>query len=69
LFNGDFETVNELLELIPANAYDTDILIGFLTITVSAKDCLPARSDFLEKVKRIAAIRGDIEEDLFLGLD
>ncbi len=53
--NGDFDTCNKMLDLLDANRLSPNLLVAFLTITLSAHAWLPAREAFYFRVeKRLA---------------
>jgi hypothetical protein len=51
LLANSYENVNDILLCIDIEGFSTDITIGFLSITLQAKDKLPARKLFYSKVK------------------
>ncbi len=59
LLEGRFAEVNALLERVVEGHYSTKILVGFLTITKAAREHLPARAHFVERV------RGHLQKQLF----
>jgi hypothetical protein len=52
LLAGQFSRCNELLRAIDLKRLDTNLLVGALSITVSAADRLPGRAHFVERVAR-----------------
>ena len=48
---GDFESVNTLLEKADVGEWTTDMLIALLSITLSAKEHLPVRTEFVSRVE------------------
>ena len=48
---GQVGECNRILERIDVNALDVDTMIGLLSITLSAKERLVTRRDFLERVE------------------
>ncbi len=56
LLAGEFEGVDDLLALADVSDYPPAVLVGFLTVTYAAKDLLPARAGYGERVRaRLAA--------------
>jgi hypothetical protein len=48
---GDFDVCNRLLELLDVDHLSPNLLIAFLTITLSAHEWLPARTDFYSRIE------------------
>jgi len=51
LANGRFDACNELLKQVNINKLDTNLMIGFLAITLKAKDKLPARKQLSHNIQ------------------
>lgn len=69
LLAGQFECVNELLADIPTDKYSLELLLGILTATLPAKNRMPVRAAFFERVSRTLENRGERNEGLLVGLD
>ena len=67
LIAGEFSEVNEIIKKVDINKYDISLLLGFLTITLSAKNKLPYRSEFFMNVKN-SYHKNDVNE-MFSGLE
>jgi hypothetical protein len=69
LLASDFSRVDRLLLETAPESLSVDLLIGLLTATLPAKDRLPNRKYFLERVERSLQERGELESGLLVGLD
>jgi hypothetical protein len=69
LLTGQFNRCNDLLRAIDLGRLDTNLLVGTLSITVSAADKLPGRAHFVERVaKRLESMAPGRVERLLVGL-
>ena len=66
---GEFERVNSILQDLDLKNTETDLLIGYLTATLPAKNKLPYRETFYRKVEKLLKERGDYEDGLLNGLE
>jgi hypothetical protein len=69
LLTGQFNRCNDLLRAIDPKRLDTNLLVGALSITVSAADKLPGRGHLVERVaKRLESVAPGRVERLLAGL-
>lgn len=64
-----FDQINTLLTLIDLRIYSTELLLGFLTVTLPVKNRLPYRKTFFQNVKSELQTRKDWSETLLIGLE
>ena len=70
LIEGHFESVDDLLAVVDLGALDTNLVVGFLTATLSAADRLPRRVDFVKRAREaLARLAPERVERLIAGLD
>jgi hypothetical protein len=69
LLSRDFARVDELLSTTLANDLSADLLLGILTATLPAKSHLVQRTTFYEQVEAALRERGELEDDLLVGLE
>ncbi len=58
MLQGRFHQLNFMLDAAIPEYFDTDYLIGVLTISRAARSKLPARAKFFDKVVEITKERG-----------
>lgn len=51
------------------NVLSIDNFLGFLTITLAAKDHLPSRKVFFNKVKDVLRRSGELDDTMLQGLE
>jgi hypothetical protein len=66
---GWFDEINFELEELDIQITNTDILLGWLTVTLPAKSKLPFRKEFFNKVVLEIEKRGEMEPNLLRGLE
>ena len=69
LFDGNFEFVDECLRIIDCEKIDTDLLLGWATITFAARSKLSHRKEFMKRMSHIIRQRGEMEDGLLNGLE
>jgi hypothetical protein len=67
--SGEFEQVNQFLDSVLVPTITTDILLGILTATLSAKSKLANRPAFFTKVQAEFIARGETDPKLLQGLE
>ena len=68
LRQGDFEVVDRLLDITAPDWLPTPLLLAALSITLSARDHLPSRAEFLRRAEKTLLARGESADDLLQGL-
>jgi hypothetical protein len=69
LLAGQFDRCDDLLRAIDLKRLDTNLLVGALSITLSAADKLPGRAHFVERVARhLESVAPGRVERLLVGL-
>ncbi len=66
---GAFGASNLTLQLLHPDEMETDALLAYLTVTLSAAHKLPFRDEFFENVKKELKTRDDWSDDLLAGLE
>tara|TARA_Y100000310_G_scaffold23441_1_gene22506 strand:+ start:171 stop:431 length:261 start_codon:yes stop_codon:yes gene_type:complete len=66
---GKFEEVNQKLKEMPTMGEDIDILLGYLTVSLSAADKLSYRSEFYHKVEKELRSHPEYTSSLLQGLN
>ena len=66
---GDYQRVDSLLASVDPKAFGTDLLLGFLTITLPAKERLASRGRLFGSIEQELRARGDWEDNLLAGLE
>lgn len=65
----DYARADALLASIEPNEFGTDLLLGFLTITLPAKQWLGSRAALFRKIEKDLRTRKDWENNLLAGLE
>jgi hypothetical protein len=65
---GQFESLNDIIDSLDPDGLSLDLILGFLTASLPAKSNLPSRASFLESSIRAIRERGVYEDDLLSGL-
>lgn len=69
LCDGNFDECNDLLNVVDFERLDSNLVVGFLSITISAKDKLRSRSNFVERAEgRLKILAPDRVDNLMSGL-
>jgi hypothetical protein len=68
LLKGRFDLVDLQLRRMDVENANTDILLGYLTITFAAKSKLPSRPAFFERAEQTLKKRPEWDELLLYGL-
>lgn len=67
---GEFDKVGELLDAVDMSKLDVLLVIGFLSITLSAAPVLPTRPSFVARAtERIRELDPERMKSLLIGLD
>lgn len=70
LSSGEFDLCNELIQTIDLSRFDTNLLVGLLSITHAAHDKLPYRKQLYTKIKQIFKLsEPDRVDALLVGLN
>lgn len=69
LLADHFEHVDQLLNEITPSDYSVELLLGLLTATLPAKNQLPHRYEFFQRVSDTLQDHGELKEGLLVGLD
>jgi len=69
LLAGQFDRIDELLIETATDDYSVEVLLGILPATLPAKDRLPSRDAFFERVTQTLQTRGELKDGLLVGLD
>lgn len=67
--DGKFDDVDNLLKLVNVKQYSANVLLALLTITLCAKNKLPRRRMFYEKVKHQLVATEIYDDAILAGLD
>lgn len=69
LLVGDIKDVNNLLKYVSLTGMSSTCLIGILTVTLPAKKRLSNRPEFFKRVKEEIERRGEMKDNLLIGLE
>lgn len=69
LLANEFDRVDRLLREIKLSDFSVDLLLGFLTATLPAKNQLSYRDAFFKRVEQLLHNRGEAQDGLLVGLD
>ena len=68
LLAGQFDQLNDILYLAQPGRLSVDVLLGVLTITLSARSKLPARAHFYREAEQTLRARNEYTDSLLTGL-
>ena len=66
--NGKLRELDSILAMIREDDFSVDMLLGFLTATLPARNRLGSRKDLVKRVARSIRHRGEWEDGLLTGL-
>jgi hypothetical protein len=69
LLAGDFNKLDQILAQSCPENLSVDLLVGVLTVTLPARNRLDNRKGFFERVKLALQNRGELQDDLLIGLE